>query len=72
MNDLDLMFSIVTESIAPYDGQTIVKILRDLDIPSVLIPDTAAAHLMHCVDMVFVGAEAVAINGCLINQVKKR
>ena len=60
---------IVTESVAPYDGYQMIRSLREQGISCVLIPDTAVAHVMESVDIVFVGAEAIAQNGGLINQV---
>ncbi|KAI8853134.1 hypothetical protein BC829DRAFT_430128 [Chytridium lagenaria] len=60
---------IVTESRPSLSGQRAKDELNALGVSAELIPDSAVGFYMERVDMVFVGAEAVAENGGLINQI---
>ncbi|KAJ3193184.1 Translation initiation factor [Irineochytrium annulatum] len=60
----------VTESRPSLLGERAHKELKELGVPSELVPDTAVGFLLDGqVDLVLVGAEGVALNGGLINQV---
>ena len=43
--------------------------LEELKVPTKIVVDSAAASVMHNVDYVLVGAEAVVENGGVINRV---
>lgn len=58
---------IATESRPQNNGVTLASRLAEEGIPVTLISDSAAAHMMDQVDLVFVGAEAVVENGGIIN-----
>lgn len=58
---------ISTESMPQNNGILLANRLAAEGIPVTLISDSAAAHMMDQVDMVFVGAEAVVENGGIIN-----
>lgn len=63
---------LVTEASPTYSGKETAKALKALDIPVRMIPDAAVAALIHKVDAVWLGAEAVAENGGLVSQVGTR
>ena len=58
---------IATESRPQNNGILLANRLTAEGIPVTLISDSAAAHMMDQVDLVFVGAEAVVENGGIIN-----
>lgn len=58
---------ISTESRPQNNGLLLASRLAEEGIPVTLISDSAAAHMMDQVDLVFVGAEAVVENGGIIN-----
>jgi translation initiation factor eIF-2B subunit alpha len=58
---------ISTESRPQNNGTLLANRLAAEGIPVTLISDSAAAHMMDQVDLVFVGAEAVVENGGIIN-----
>jgi translation initiation factor eIF-2B subunit alpha len=58
---------IATESMPQNNGVSLAQRLAAEGIPVQLISDSAAAHMMDQVDLVFVGAEAVVENGGIIN-----
>jgi translation initiation factor eIF-2B subunit alpha len=60
---------IVTECFIPYDGNRIIKSLRNAGISCVLVPDAAVGFNLDHIDAVFVGAEGVVQNGGIINQI---
>lgn len=60
---------LATETRPRYQGRLTIKHLNDHGIPTELIVDSAARYFMHQVDVVVVGADAVAVNGSLINKI---
>lgn len=58
---------ISTESRPQNNGTLLAARLTEAGIPTTLISDSSAAHMMDQVDLVFVGAEAVVENGGIIN-----
>eukprot|EP01094_Clydonella_sp_ATCC50884_P019222 TRINITY_DN3708_c0_g1_i2.p1 TRINITY_DN3708_c0_g1~~TRINITY_DN3708_c0_g1_i2.p1 ORF type:complete len:320 (-),score=106.05 TRINITY_DN3708_c0_g1_i2:249-1208(-) len=60
---------LVTESRPDNSGYDMVTELHKHGIPTTLIMDSAAAHLMQKIDFVLVGAEAVVENGGIINKI---
>jgi len=58
-----------TETRPRYQGYITVKTLRDRGVPVTLIPDSAVRLVMKRVDRVFVGADAVAANGAVVNKI---
>ena len=60
---------IVTESAPDHQGHRMALALQEHHIPVTLITDSAAAHYIQRVDMVWVGAEGVVESGGIINQI---
>lgn len=60
---------IATESRPRWQGHLTVKHLSELGIPTTLIVDSAVRHFMREVDMVCVGADAIGVNGVVINKI---
>merc|ERR1712137_1282934 len=60
---------IVTESQPDCAGHRMLQELARIQVPTVHIADSAVAHYLSQVDMVFVGAEAVVENGGIINKI---
>jgi translation initiation factor eIF-2B subunit alpha len=60
---------IVTEGMPNHQGQKMAKALCERHIPVSLISDSAVAHSIQQVDMVWVGAEGVVESGGIINQI---
>jgi len=50
-------------------GLLTIRTLSDAGIPTHYIVDSAVRHFMHRIDRVFVGADAVAVNGAVVNKV---
>ena len=50
-------------------GLITIKALSDAGIPAHYIVDSAVRHFMHRIDRVFVGADAVAVNGAVVNKI---
>ena len=50
-------------------GLITIKTLSDAGIPAHYIVDSAVRHFMHRIDRVFVGADAVAVNGAVVNKI---
>lgn len=50
-------------------GLLTIKALSDAGISTHFIVDSAVRHFMHRVDRVFVGADAVAVNGAVVNKI---
>ncbi|WP_048063643.1 ribose 1,5-bisphosphate isomerase [Methanococcoides burtonii] len=60
---------IATESRPRRQGLITIKELNDHGIPTTLIVDSAVRYCMKDVDTVIVGADAITINGALVNKV---
>ncbi len=60
---------IATESRPRWQGHLTVKRLSEAGIPATLIVDSAARHFMREVDLVCVGADAIGVNGVVINKI---
>ena len=58
-----------TETRPLYQGHLTVKELTDAGIDVTVIVDSAVRHVMHEVDRVVVGADAVAANGAVVNKI---
>lgn len=58
----------VTEGRPDETGFTMAKVLTDLKIPTTIVLDSAVGYIMENVDMVLVGAEAVAESGGIVNK----
>jgi len=50
-------------------GLLTLRTLSDAGIPAHYIVDSAVRHFMHRIDRVFVGADAVAVNGAVVNKI---
>jgi len=50
-------------------GLITIQTLSDAGIPAHYIVDSAVRHFMHRIDRVFVGADAVAVNGAVVNKI---
>ena len=59
----------VTESRPGGEGLTTAEILSKNGIPVTLIVDSAVRYVMKDIDKVIVGAEAIAVNGAVVNKV---
>ena len=59
----------VTQSMPDKSGSEMVEILKEKNIPAVMILDAAVTHVMEQVDIVLLGAEGIAANGGLINKI---
>eukprot|EP01108_Squamamoeba_japonica_P008562 TRINITY_DN7651_c0_g1_i1.p1 TRINITY_DN7651_c0_g1~~TRINITY_DN7651_c0_g1_i1.p1 ORF type:complete len:328 (+),score=154.21 TRINITY_DN7651_c0_g1_i1:39-986(+) len=59
---------LIPESRHDGSGYVLARHLRDAGVPFTMIMDAAVAHLMDRVDIVLIGAEAVAENGGIINK----
>ncbi|MBN1133728.1 MAG: ribose 1,5-bisphosphate isomerase [Methanosarcinaceae archaeon] len=60
---------IATETRPRKQGLLTIKHLNDFGIPTTLIVDSAARYFMKYVDNVIVGADAIAVNGALVNKI---
>jgi ribose 1,5-bisphosphate isomerase len=60
---------IATETRPRKQGLITIKHLNDFGIPTTLIVDSAARYFMKDVDTVIVGADAIAVNGALVNKI---
>ncbi|RLI83149.1 ribose 1,5-bisphosphate isomerase [Archaeoglobales archaeon] len=58
-----------TESRPRYQGHITVRELRNEGIPVTLIVDSAVRYFMRDIDYVIVGADAITVNGALINKI---
>lgn len=58
----------VTEGRPDETGFTMAKVLTDLKIPTTIVLDSAVGYIMESMDMVLVGAEAVAESGGVVNK----
>jgi ribose 1,5-bisphosphate isomerase len=59
----------VTETRPLYQGKLTAKQLGEAGIKTILIIDSAVRYFMNKVDKVLVGADAVAVNGAVINKI---
>ncbi|MBS7657867.1 MAG: ribose 1,5-bisphosphate isomerase [Candidatus Bathyarchaeia archaeon] len=59
----------VTETRPLYQGRITAKQLGKIGIKTILIIDSAARYFMNDVDKVLVGADAIAVNGAVINKI---
>jgi ribose 1,5-bisphosphate isomerase len=50
-------------------GLITIRTLSEAGIPTHYIVDSAVRHFMHRIDRVFVGADAVAVNGAVVNKI---
>ncbi|HMA05818.1 MAG TPA: ribose 1,5-bisphosphate isomerase [Methanomicrobiales archaeon] len=50
-------------------GLITLRVLSGAGIPAHYIVDSAVRHFMHRIDRVFVGADAVAVNGAVVNKI---
>jgi len=60
---------IATESRPMMQGHITIQQLNDAGIPTTLIVDSAMRYHMQDVDLVVVGADAIGVNGCLVNKI---
>ncbi|AEH61813.1 translation initiation factor, aIF-2BII family [Methanosalsum zhilinae DSM 4017] len=60
---------IATESRPRKQGLLTIKELNDYGIPATLIVDSAVRSVIKDVDIVIVGADAIAVNGTLVNKI---
>ncbi|MBO8181709.1 MAG: ribose 1,5-bisphosphate isomerase [Archaeoglobus sp.] len=58
-----------TESRPRLQGHITVKELRKEEIPVTLIVDSAVRYFMRDIDYVIVGADAITVNGALVNKI---
>ncbi len=58
-----------TETRPKYQGYITARKLREAGVPVTLIPDTAVRRIIEDIDLVVVGADAVAANGALVNKI---
>jgi ribose 1,5-bisphosphate isomerase len=61
--------AIATEVRPGNQGLITIRILNDAGIPTQYIVDSAARHFINEVDLVLVGADAVAVNGAVVNKI---
>jgi ribose 1,5-bisphosphate isomerase len=59
----------VTEVRPGNQGLLTLRVLSDAGIPAHYIVDSAVRHFMNRIDRVFVGADAVAVNGAVVNKI---
>ncbi len=59
----------VTETRPRYQGRLTAAYLADIGVDVTLIPDTAARLYMRKIDKVVVGADAIAVNGAVVNKI---
>jgi ribose 1,5-bisphosphate isomerase len=50
-------------------GLITIRTLNEVGIPTNYIVDSAVRHFINEVDMVFVGADAIAVNGAVVNKI---
>jgi ribose 1,5-bisphosphate isomerase len=60
---------IATETRPRKQGLLTIKHLNDFGIPTTFIVDSAVRYCMKDVDTVIVGADAIAVNGALVNKI---
>jgi len=60
---------IATESRPMMQGHITIQQLNDAGIPTTLIVDSAMRYHMQDVDLAIVGADAIGVNGCLVNKI---
>ncbi|MEM2934242.1 MAG: ribose 1,5-bisphosphate isomerase [Methanocellales archaeon] len=60
---------IATESRPRWQGHLTAKQLNEAGIPTTLIVDSAVRYFMKEVDLVCVGADAIGVNGAVINKI---
>lgn len=60
---------IATESRPRLQGHLTIKRLNSIGIKTTLIVDSAVRFFMKDVDLVIMGADAVTVNGCVINKI---
>jgi ribose 1,5-bisphosphate isomerase len=60
---------IVTESRPAFEGRKMTEEVLKIGLPVTLIIDIAVRVFMHDVDNVIVGAEAIAVNGAIVNKI---
>ncbi len=60
---------IATESRPMMQGHITIQQLSDAGIPTTLIVDSAMRYYMQDVDLAIVGADAIGVNGCLVNKI---
>ncbi|MCD1296312.1 ribose 1,5-bisphosphate isomerase [Methanocella sp. CWC-04] len=60
---------IATETRPRQQGYVTVDIMQKIGVPTTLILDSAVRYFMKDVDIVVVGADAITVNGSLINKV---
>ncbi|MEM1662224.1 MAG: ribose 1,5-bisphosphate isomerase [Desulfurococcaceae archaeon] len=58
-----------TETRPLFQGRITARTLLEHGIPTIQIPDSAVRYVMHDVDHVVVGADAVACNGAVVNKI---
>lgn len=58
-----------TETRPLFQGRITARTLLENGVPTIQIPDSAVRHVMHEVDHVVVGADAVACNGAVVNKI---
>jgi len=59
----------VTEARPMFEGRIMAKLLASLGIKTTLIVDGAARVFMNDINKVLVGAEAIAVNGAVVNKI---
>eukprot|EP01114_Cavostelium_apophysatum_P014036 TRINITY_DN3532_c0_g1_i1.p1 TRINITY_DN3532_c0_g1~~TRINITY_DN3532_c0_g1_i1.p1 ORF type:complete len:343 (-),score=96.27 TRINITY_DN3532_c0_g1_i1:16-1044(-) len=59
---------IVTEARPDLLGHRTAKLLQDAHIPVTIVTDSAVAHIMDRIDVIFVGAEGIVENGGIVNK----
>ncbi len=60
---------IATESRPRMQGHITIRQLNDAGIPTTLIVDSAMRYYMRDVDLAIVGADAIGVNGCVVNKI---
>lgn len=60
---------IATESRPMMQGHITIQQLNDAGIPTTLIVDSAMRYYMQDVNLAIVGADAIGVNGCLVNKI---
>ena len=64
------VFSAVATEVRPWwQGHKTIKTLNDAGIKTDLIVDSAVRYVMKEVDLVIVGADAIAVNGTVVNKI---
>jgi len=63
-------FEVIATEVRPRNqGHLTIRTLHDAEIPTSFIVDSAARYFMKEIDLVVVGADAVTVNGAVVNKI---